>query len=679
MRTSQNFEIDEEGFVKIVFVPYVRRKPFKKPTLSKSKKVSDSTRLLDESLASAEKSDTEEVTVRVTIPQEFKDLADKKQLTVPYLLGMEYTSLLRSATYGPAKEYINNNLQIRGVPLMDCDKNGKPYKILPHQIRALSWMKNRENIPSYEVFGLRGGIVCLTMGLGKTLTAMIHMLTSPKGEFPNLVVCSKTVKAEWKMQFENFFGTGSKCGVKVLYFHKDDMPENVYENFTRKDLLKYDVVVTTYDVCLSACKSGKYNKETYEIGDEHTMMKDKKVAIHLRTQKQSDRPDAKGHHLLFCTPWERVICDESQKFIGLKVTYECIMALYGKYKWCLTGTPIKNYSTDVWAQLRYCGYIGITKAIEWKRKCYDVFASQKLGDSILTMSYKDAGIVLPPKSEYTTFVKLEGKHDILYKWVLGETISAYDKMLSKQCTFACVLALFTALRQTAIAPYLFTAVSKRKIHKLRGNDKTTMTKILKKMEEEFSGSEMYKWLHDKKTSAGIDSCKIKEIMNIVNRIPKTEKILIFSNFTSCLDLVADAMQEYAPDIEYVQLDGDMTGNERVNTISQFKSDPNVRVMLISYKVGSEGLNLVEATHCICIEPWWTNAVHNQAKARLWRMGQTKEVHIHNVYVRDSIEQRVVEICKDKDEMADSFLQGTEKPVNKKGLDTFTLGQMLGVR
>ncbi len=36
-------------------------------------------------------------------------------------------------------------------------------------------------------------------------------------------------------------------------------------------------------------------------------------------------------------------------------------------------------------------------------------------------------------------------------------------------------------------------------------------------------------------------------------------------------------------------------------------------VILTYKVGSEGLNLTEATHCICIEPWWTNAVHNQPK------------------------------------------------------------------
>ncbi len=37
------------------------------------------------------------------------------------------------------------------------------------------------------------------------------------------------------------------------------------------------------------------------------------------------------------------------------------MAVYGKYKWCLTGTPIRNYETDIWAQLRFCGYKGVEK------------------------------------------------------------------------------------------------------------------------------------------------------------------------------------------------------------------------------------------------------------------------------------------------------------------------------
>ncbi len=98
----------------------------------------------------------------------------------------------------------------------------------------------------------------------------------------------------------------------------------------------------------------------------------------------------------------------------------------------------------------------------------------------------------------------------------------------------------------------------------------------------------------------------------------------------------------------------------LNCLINFKNDINTQGLFLTYKVGSEGLNLTEATHCICIEPWWTNAVHNQAKARLWRTGQTKQVYVHNVIIKGSIEEKIVEICKGKDNIGSKLLRGKRK-------------------
>jgi SNF2 family DNA or RNA helicase len=132
-----------------------------------------------------------------------------------------------------------------------------------------------------------------------------------------------------------------------------------------------------------------------------------------------------------------------------------------------------------------------------------------------------------------------------------------------------------------------------------------------------------------------------------------------------------------PSFKFVQIDGDT--KNRSALIDQFKTDPYTQGLFMTYKVGSEGLNLTEATHCICIEPWWTNAVHSQAKARLWRTGQTKPVYIHNVITKGSIEENIVKICNKKDDMASSYLKGTERTLKGPGLDKFTLGKLLGIR
>jgi SNF2 family DNA or RNA helicase len=150
-----------------------------------------------------------------------------------------------------------------------------------------------------------------------------------------------------------------------------------------------------------------------------------------------------------------------------------------------------------------------------------------------------------------------------------------------------------------------------------------------------------------------------------------QKILIFSMFTSVLDLVAHGIKCTIPKCKFVQLDGDTKSADRGTVLHKFRTDPNVRVLLLTYRVGSEGLNLTEATNVICVEPWWTDAVHDQAKSRCWRMGQSKEVHVYNIYVRDTVEDRIVELCDAKSRMTENMLQGTAKKItvglNKEGI------------
>jgi SNF2 family DNA or RNA helicase len=291
------------------------------------------------------------------------------------------------------------------------------------------------------------------------------------------------------------------------------------------------------------------------------------------------------------------------------------------------------------------------------------------------MSYEDANVKVPPKVEHQQLVVLTGKQKDVYDFILGLTRKVYDQMLIKVTSFAGVLAMFTRLRQCAIAPYLLTADSKRdKPTPAQQKADENMMKMIKEMDKDGLGL----WCYDKKTEAGIYSAKMNAIIDTLSKIPKGEKVLIFSMFTSCLDLLRDALEERLPNFRHEQIDGATKGKDRERILEAFRTKPFIRGLLITYKCGSEGLNLTEANHVICIEPWWTNAVHNQAKSRCWRTGQTKEVQVHNIFVEESIEVKINEICKEKDELASSYLDGTQKPLGKSvGLDKFTLGRILG--
>ncbi|MGL5961587.1 MAG: DEAD/DEAH box helicase [Cetobacterium sp.] len=530
-------------------------------------------------------------------------------------------------------------------------KNG--YKLFPHQKRVIKWMKHREkNKDAFLVdkSNFKGGIISLSMGLGKTLTALAYSFQN-KASFPTLIVTSKTVMYEWKSEgVEKFFMTEGDDAVKVLYLHRDFLGKQI-DNINRDIIMKYDVVITTYNVCMFSCRRGKYYLQCIEFGDNTFLLKDKIVTVHNRNRCDSNMPNLIGTDVIYGTPWERVICDESQKYANPEtMTFKCMMAIYGKYKWCLTGTPIKNYDTDIWAQLRFCGYVGVERAHEWKKRGFQIFKDHNLISAIYMLSYSDANIELPIKTENTIIVPLTGKHQQVYKFILKQTRAKYAAMMNNRCSYSCVLAMFTKLRQCAVAPYLI----------IKSNKDT-----------------------DKFGVAGTKSLKITTIIELFKQLnhnttkkSKTlPKIIVFSTFTSCLDLLSAAVKEQYPDFKFVQVDG-KTKN-RVHLFNQFKTNSNIQGLFLTYKIGSDGLNLTEATHCICVEPWWTNAVHNQAVARLWRTGQTKSVYVYNLIIEGSIEEKILEICKEKEDIADSFLKGTERKLKSKGLlDKYTLGKLL---
>jgi SNF2 family DNA or RNA helicase len=625
--------------------------------------------------------------IKSNVDLELIELVNSEKLTKENILNFKLTDILRGSYYNDyLKECSWKFLKFRPLPIktyiLKTPDEKIPFSLYPHQDKAITFMRERESMNPRFSHGIKGGIIKMEMGLGKTISSIVYSLISDRisckeeyGEhgFPTLVVASKTVMTEWKTQgFEKFFGSK----VKVLYLHSDFIEKSI-NTITREQVVKYDFVITTYDVCSTVCHRYSYQEECIEMGDEHSLMNGKIVSVHCRTREQSDKPKSIGASIIYTTPWERCFCDESQRFCNPDTkTYRYMMAIYARYKWCITGTPVKNYETDIWAQLRFCGYNGITRKIEWKRRCEYVIKSHELSSAIFNIDYQGAGIKIPEKITIETFVILDGRELECYNYVQGIARNVYDKLKNGLSDFASVLALVTRLRQCSIAPYLITTESKREKGTLseRKKDKEAMD-VLKNM---YKGN-LGVWIHDKMGTAGIYSKKMIEIIETIRSIPDENKVLIFSMFTSVLDLLSDALKEILPEFKFVQIDGDTKGKVREDNLQLFRKDKKVRGLLMTYKVGAEGLNLIEANHVICIEPWWTNAVHKQAIARCHRIGQTRIVEVHNIYVKDSIEERVVKICKGKDELSESILEGTGQQINQGvGLDKLSLGKILGL-
>ena len=100
---------------------------------------------------------------------------------------------------------------------------------------------------------------------------------------------------------------------------------------------------------------------------------------------------------------------------------------------------------------------------------------------------------------------------------------------------------------------------------------------------------------------------------------------------------------------------------RTEYLDDFRSSdsdaPNV--LLASYKVCSESLNISEASCAILLDLWWNNATRDQAVARLWRMGQKRTVQVFSLFANNSLDARIEEICNNKELISAKYKSGSK--------------------
>ncbi|KIW21414.1 hypothetical protein PV08_01994 [Exophiala spinifera] len=153
------------------------------------------------------------------------------------------------------------------------------------------------------------------------------------------------------------------------------------------------------------------------------------------------------------------------------------------------------------------------------------------------------------------------------------------------------------------------------------------------------------------------SAKIAALLSHLSKQPKGTKSVVFSQFTSFLDLIAPQLSKHG--FEHLRFDGTMSQKIRAQVIRSFNaenaSDPKApRVLLLSLRAGGVGLNLTAASRCYMMDPWWSFAVEAQAIDRVHRMGQTQKVEVVRFVTRESIEGRMLRVQERKMAVAGSL-------------------------
>ncbi|MEG0565803.1 MAG: SNF2-related protein, partial [Hungatella sp.] len=323
------------------------------------------------------------------------------------------------------------------------------------------------------------------------------------------------------------------------------------------------------------------------------------------------------------------IIDEAQ-YIKNPVTQsaKAVKMIAAGTRYALTGTPIENRLSELWSIFDYL-MPGFLYSYQKFKKTYELpiikesdkeslkSLHQMIGPFILRRLKKDVLKELPDKLESVVYSKLETEQKNLYM------ANAYQlkQQLEQQSGVEYgsgklqVLAELTKLRQICCDP---------KLHY-----------------ENYRGE-----------SAKLETC----MELLIGGVSAGHKILLFSQFTSMLDIIAERLRKEA--IAYYMLTGATPKEERLRMVNAFHKDA-IPIFLISLKAGGTGLNLTAADMVVHYDPWWNIAAQNQATDRTHRIGQEKQVSVFKLITKDTIEENILRLQESKKNLAEQIItEGT---------------------
>ena len=298
--------------------------------------------------------------------------------------------------------------------------------------------------------------------------------------------------------------------------------------------------------------------------------------------------------------------------------YKAVCQINSRVRFALTGTPVENRLGELWSIFSFLmpGYLPPYKSfctrfekpiVQEDDKAAARRLNQLTGPFLLRRMKADVLKELPPKTENIHRIELEEEQRKLY---LAAVVDARDKLqAAKPEDKMAVFAVLMRLREICCDPRLIV--------------------------DGWEGG-----------SAKLDAC----IELVASAVEGGHRILLFSQFTSMLELLAKRLDEEG--ISHFTLQGSTPKPVRAELVRRFNGG-EVSVFLISLRAGGTGLNLTAADIVIHYDPWWNVAAQNQATDRAYRIGQQNPVQVYKLIAQDTIEEKIVELQQAKQSLADT--------------------------
>ena len=436
-----------------------------------------------------------------------------------------------------------------------------------HQELGLSWLQK------HWIEGSKGAMLCDDMGLGKTFQALAFCLwlreCMDEGVLPQkplLLVAPVGLLRNWEAEIdEHLFAPGLGDMVRAYGDHLKSLRRGRHVD-------------------------GTAGLDTARLASAHVVL--------ANYEAVSDYQLSFG-----AVPFAAVVLDEAQKIKSPRARMtHAVKGLNTDFMLAMTGTPVENRLADLWC---------IADAVQ-PGALYDLkeFSAKYEAEGANVQGLRDQ--LWQEEAEVKHFPKLllrrlktekldglPDKHEHLLKIPMpARQLEAYERALAMKEISGPegTLGMIHALRRVSLHPSL-----------MEGGVKASELKVE-------------------------DSARFVATMNILDKIAGSgEKVLIFLESLDLQD--ADQLplllqRRYGLAKSPMVINGQVSTEARQERVNAFQRDKCFDVMLLSPKAGGVGLTLTAANHVIHLSRWWNPAVEDQCSDRVYRIGQTKPVHIY---------------------------------------------------
>jgi SNF2 family DNA or RNA helicase len=327
--------------------------------------------------------------------------------------------------------------------------------------------------------------------------------------------------------------------------------------------------------------------------------------------------------------WLGVVLDEAQNIKNPDARQsKAARGVRSAWRVALTGTPIENHAGDLWSIMDFLtpGMLGsrkrfIDRYVRPAEQSPDARSADELRDRIAPLVLRrlktdpDIAPDLPDKIQTNEYCLMKHEQVRLYSSAAAELshrIGRVDGITRK----GLVLAALTRMKQICDHPSLA--------------------------------------LRDGNYDCGRSS-KLERFLSLAEEMFESGgRTLVFTQYAEMGGILKHALQEqFGREAPF--LHGGLQRAERDRMVSDFQAGSGPGFFVLSLRAGGVGLNLTNANHVVMFDRWWNPAVETQAIDRAYRIGQTRNVHVHIFCCRGTLEEKIDEMLSSKRRVADSII------------------------